>query len=64
MRIISKREILRRFALWRARRILDHAEVALIRAIQEIDRHAIVSLQASSLYRAHEARLLRLGRLW
>jgi multidrug resistance efflux pump len=57
-------ELRRRFELWRARRALDRADAALVHAVREIDRHAIASHQASALYRAHEARLIRLDQPW
>jgi hypothetical protein len=52
-----------RLKLWVAKRKLDLADRLLVEAIIAIDRHAIVSPQASSLVRAFEARNKRLAEL-
>jgi hypothetical protein len=51
-----------RLTRWIAARKLDLAERLLVDAVIEIDRHAIVSNQAASLYRAFEAYCAKRGR--
>lgn len=46
---------LHRFKVRLAERKLDRAERALVEAVREIDRHAIVSTKAAALYRGFEA---------
>lgn len=57
-------EMKRRRDLRRATQALEHAGEALRNAIREIDRNAIVSHEASALYRAFETYLTKMDEPW